>query len=475
MQFSRAIHSVFVRRTTGNACTDVAKLGPPQPTSPAADAGICIIGDVTFNDYDPFFGNKTVNTVSRTVNGVSVSGLKISGFGVGIIIAGAEQTKISKNIIEGSDSFATLALNSPNTTEEYNTASNGPTTIAGIGMCAQHSPGLLWHENDLSGFITGLCISTSYATVIENSVHDNHFGMQVDPGENHITIRGNHVYDNRRVDPFPIGIPTGIGILITGHDVLVEDNEVTGNYGDNVAIIGQPFGGGILVADNPGPPGHESTSTSDPRKLMRKNTRPCTMAVLLMMVAACGSSSTKAAPPPATFAVDVRPYLSVKELRASSDSVLLGTFGNKTGTQRNNGGNPADTAGIPVAFFEFVVSRVLSGRDLGPMVQVVVLDAASTNGDVVLQPQPGQQVVIFAQELSATNAPGLKLSGPTINAVSGNNGVFDVVNGRARARLFVVSINQNDVVSTSTLPPAGLPRLLDIDLAELELAVNQTP
>jgi hypothetical protein len=209
---------------------------------------------------------------------------------------------------------------------------------------------------------------------------------------------------------------------------------------------------------------------------MPTNTRLFSLAVILGALASCTSNSSKATPPPTTFAVDVRPYLSVKELRASSDSVLLGTFGNKTGTQRNNGGNPADTDGIPVAFYDFAVSRVLSGRDLGPKVHVVVLDAASTNGDkVALQPQTGEQVVIFAQELSATNAPGLKLSGPTINAVSENNGVFDVANGRARARLFVVSINQNEVPSTSTLPPAGLPRLLDIDLAELEFAVNEKP
>jgi hypothetical protein len=221
---------------------------------------------------------------------------------------------------------------------------------------------------------------------------------------------------------------------------------------------------------------------------MPTNTRSFTLAVVLIALAACGSSSGQTAPPPAaigsssseatppvTYTVDVRPYLSVKELRASSDSVLLGKFGKKTGTQRDNGGNPADVGGVPVEFHEFLVSRVLSGRALGPKVQVVVLGASSSTGEIALQPHEGEEVVIFARELSPTTAPGLQLSGPTINAVSENNGVFDVANGRARARLFVVSINQNEVPSTSTLPPAGLPRLLDIDLAELELAVNQTP
>jgi hypothetical protein len=218
--------------------------------------------------------------------------------------------------------------------------------------------------------------------------------------------------------------------------------------------------------------------------MLRKSRYPL-LVVLSMALAACGSSSIRTASPtpsiveeaspPPTIAVDVRAYFSVKELRASSDAVLLGTFGKKTGSQRDNGGNPADISGIPIEFHEFFVSRVLSGRDLGPKVQVVALDASSWNGDnISLRPHEGEEVVIFARELSAATAPGVKLSGPTINAVSENNGVLDVSNGRAKARLFLVSINQ-EPPSTSTLAPAGLPGLLDIDLAELERAVNETP
>jgi hypothetical protein len=215
---------------------------------------------------------------------------------------------------------------------------------------------------------------------------------------------------------------------------------------------------------------------------MSKKSRYPLLIVLSMALAACGSSSGKTASAtaktakeasrPPTISGDVRAYFSVKDLRASSDAVLLGTFGKKTGAQRDNGGNPADVNGIPVEFHEFFVSRVLSGRNLGPKVYVVALAASSWNGDNIgLQPHEGEEVVIFARELSATTAPGLKLSGPTINAVSENNGVLDVSNGRAKARLFLVSINQ-EARSSSTLPPAGLPGLLDIDLAELERAVN---
>jgi hypothetical protein len=161
-------------------------------------------------------------------------------------------------------------------------------------------------------------------------------------------------------------------------------------------------------------------------------------------------------------------YFSIKALRASSDSVLLGTFGGKTSSQLDNGGNPADTSGIPMALYEFQVSKVLSGRDLGPRVEVAVIDAPTSEADVSLQPRTGEEVVIFARVLSATNAPALKFSGPTVNAVGGNNGVFDVAYGRAKARLHVVSTD----VDLIPAEPSNA-RLLELSLPELELEANK--
>jgi hypothetical protein len=217
---------------------------------------------------------------------------------------------------------------------------------------------------------------------------------------------------------------------------------------------------------------------------MPKRTRHSVLSAALIVFAACGSSKPTSQPPtitaevqpspPPTIVTEIRPFLTVRDLRASSDSVLLGTFGSKTASQRNNGGNEADTQGIPTSFYEFQVSRVLSGRDLGPKVEVVTIENLSPSDVAGLRPQPGQVVVIFAQILSATTAPGLKLSGPTINAASGNNGVFDVANGRARARLNIVSID-GPAPAPSSLPPAGLSPLLDISLTELEVAANRAP
>jgi hypothetical protein len=206
--------------------------------------------------------------------------------------------------------------------------------------------------------------------------------------------------------------------------------------------------------------------------MMPNRIRLAAIVVPMMLLVACGTSKpspTAGTQPPVTVVnAAYRSYFSIKELRADTDSVLLGRFGGKTSSQLDNGGNPADTRGTPVSFFQFEVSKVISGRELGSRIEVLALEGVSTERDVSLQPRSGEEVVIFARVLSATNAPGLKLAGPTVNAVGGNNGVFDVANGRAKARFNVVSAD-----SSPTAPDLSKTPLLDLSLPELEVAANK--
>ena len=183
---------------TPNQCTGVAHVGPPNVTGPPANSGICIIGDVKFGDFDLFLGHRPATEVRRAVSGVTVSGLQISGFPVGVLIAGGERTAIEDNQIDGAGPYGILATNSARTRYADNTIVHGPAGVAGIGACVEGSTGSTIAGNDVSGFITGLCISSSQVGVRGNRVHDNHFGIFTDPGYHDIDIQDNQVEHNTR-------------------------------------------------------------------------------------------------------------------------------------------------------------------------------------------------------------------------------------------------------------------------------------
>ncbi len=185
----------------------------------------------------------------RAVSGVTVSGLQISGFPVGVLIAGGERTAIEDNQIDGTGPYGILATNSARTRYADNTIVHGLAGVAGVGACAEGSTGSTIAGNDVSGFITGLCISSSQVGVRGNRVHDNHFGIFTDPGYHDIDIQDNQVEHNTRGAPFPL--PTGIGIIVDGsHDVTIRGNRVSGNLVDNSGFgLGA---GGVLVVDEPG-------------------------------------------------------------------------------------------------------------------------------------------------------------------------------------------------------------------------------
>jgi parallel beta-helix repeat protein len=235
-----------------NECTDVTRTGPPDKAV-AADAGICILGGVTFGEFDSVLTHRPAKLTGQRITGVSIVGLSIADFATGIIIAGADAATIEDVTILKAQAYGALAANATNTAYVGNTVTNGPETIAVTGLCAEASNGSSFRKNLVSGFVNGLCISSSKIKVTGNTLRENHFGIYVDAGMSNIEIRNNKILDNARKDPAPI--PTGVGVLIDGAtNVRLVANTIKGNVGDNAASFGGMGAGGVLIVDHEGPP-----------------------------------------------------------------------------------------------------------------------------------------------------------------------------------------------------------------------------
>ncbi len=185
-----------------NACTDVTRIGPPDK-GVSTDAGICVVGEVTFGEFDPVLSHRPATMNGNRISGVSISGLTISGFGTGVIIAGADNTTIAGVSIFKAQSYGVLATNAPKTSYLRNKIVNGPSTIASIAMCVEAPSNSDLRLNEVSGYVVGLCISSSKVKVMANHVHDNHMGIYVDPGMSGIGLIENKVVNNTRSDPTP--------------------------------------------------------------------------------------------------------------------------------------------------------------------------------------------------------------------------------------------------------------------------------
>ena len=129
---------------------------------------------------------------------------------------------------------------------------NDPGTVAPIGLCVEGSPHSTLQFNEVSGYINGLCLSSSHVKAEKNNLHDNHFGIYVDPGVSDVTIRDNKIVNNNRDEGFPL--PSGIGIFVEGaSDVRITANTITGNAGDN-AQFGDIGSGSVVIVDHIDPP-----------------------------------------------------------------------------------------------------------------------------------------------------------------------------------------------------------------------------
>lgn len=217
-----------------NTCSGIAVLGPPVADSAPAQAGICVAGDVVVGPFDEVLGHRGIDQVRAEVTGVRITGLAVKGFGVGVIVAGGRHTRLKHLRVSGVDPYGLLATSSPGTRYIENTVTNGPDTVSTIGMCQARSDGGQFTGNVVSGFIIGLCLSSSDLTVRNNRITGNQIGVFVDPGYHDITVAKNVISDNRRVQPFPVPVPTGIGVLVLGaHHLTIEHNRISDNAFDN--------------------------------------------------------------------------------------------------------------------------------------------------------------------------------------------------------------------------------------------------
>ncbi len=221
---------------TSNGCTGMAVLGRVA-TAPPANAGICVVGDVTFGAWEAVFQHKPVTETKRAVTGVTVSGFEIRGFGVGIALAGAPKALVEKNYIVSGGPFAIVTSAAPNSTIRGNQLINPIQAPSIIGLCLEGSDNSSVTRNEISGFIFGICLASSHALIAGNRLVDNHTGLFINPGYEDIELRHNLIDRNNRVEPGAPQLPTGFGVIIGGaRDVRVFGNDVTNNIAAGIAM-----------------------------------------------------------------------------------------------------------------------------------------------------------------------------------------------------------------------------------------------
>lgn len=234
---------------TPNGCTGMTVLGRVA-AAPPANAGICVIGDVTFGAWVAIFQHKPVTETKRAVTDVTVRGFAIEGFGVGIALAGTPNALIEKNHIVSGGQFAIVTSAAPNSVVRGNQLVNPIQSSSVIGICLEGSDYSTLTRNEISGFINGICLASSHVVVAGNQLVDNHVGLFIDPGYEDIEVRHNVMDRNNRVEPGAPLLRTGTGMIIEGaRDVRVFGNDITNNTSDNLAK-GLPLGAaGIIIRD----------------------------------------------------------------------------------------------------------------------------------------------------------------------------------------------------------------------------------
>lgn len=185
--------------------------------------------------------------------------------------------------------------------------------------------------------------------------------------------------------------------------------------------------------------------------------------IVTAVATGCGASSGEGSA--STQEYSARTFASVQQLARSSDLIVMGRPVAVVSRELDGGGEreldangePAPGA-VPMTFFDFAVDRRLGSKTSPERIIVGWVDASPTFQTPL---SIGSTVVLYLQFNAAGDTPGITSVGDHYVPLSGDNGTFDVRDGRAVARSAAVRSLRDGQ------PPAGADQRLDVPLSSL--------
>jgi parallel beta-helix repeat protein len=223
-------------RGTGKAVI----LPPARVGSPCGPSGICVLGDVNFNNGE----------VNRYVKNVSISGFTVKNFrNEGVFAVGARDAAFMDNRLVGNGEYGIFALFSTGTKIFSNVARGSDEAGIYVGGSPHANAKVL--GNETYGNLFGIFVPDALGgTIAGNRVHNNCLGVMfladaTGPSGN-FEVKGNQVRDNTRSCPATEETPpiSGVGISLFGaRGVEVRDNHIAANVPSGPSL----FSGGVAV------------------------------------------------------------------------------------------------------------------------------------------------------------------------------------------------------------------------------------
>lgn len=194
-----------------------------------------------------FASPASISNVQNSTRELSTNGLfSVRNFtGLNIAVVGAQGARISYNTLIDGQRYGFLTLGSKNTRASHNFISSTPNTNPFIALCMDDISDVEVSYNNISGYITGLCVQTNGADVKGNHVEDSCYSIFVDPGIVGAKVRWNTVGKSAVICGF-LPFPASFGIIVGGG----KDTQVMWNYVEGINDGGNDTKTAVGVSTN---------------------------------------------------------------------------------------------------------------------------------------------------------------------------------------------------------------------------------